>query len=142
MTTSSVALSQSKYAGIAQSLLRIFAAGVFMQHGAQKLLGAFAGPGAHHGAGQPLSGLILTAGIIELIGGAFILVGLFTRPVAFIASGEMMVAYFKVHFPQGFWPILNHGELPIVLCFTFLFMAAAGAGPISLDHLIASRRRH
>ena len=81
------------------------------------------------------------AGCIELIGGALLLVGLVTRPVAFLASGEMAVAYFKAHFPQGVWPIENHGESPVLYCFLWLFFAAAGPGPWSLDALIARNRR-
>jgi putative oxidoreductase len=112
------------------SLLRIVAAILFMQHGAQKLLGYPPG-----GAKVELMTLAGVSGILELVGGAFILFGLLTRPVAFILSGEMAVAYFKVHAPGGFWPIQNHGELAVVYCFVFLYLAAAGAGPLSIDAL-------
>ena len=75
------------------------------------------------------------AGLIELIGGALIAIGLFTSPVAFIASGEMAVAYFQQHFPQGFWPIQNGGELAALYCFVFLYFAAVGSGKWSVDSL-------
>ena len=124
-------------AGGAKSLLRIVAALLFLQHGGQKLLGWFGGfPGGH------LDTLMLVAGCIELIGGSLLLVGLLTRPVAFLASGEMAVAYFKAHFPNGPWPIVNHGELPVLFSFLWLFFAAAGPGPWSLDALIARSRHH
>jgi putative oxidoreductase len=139
MTSFASQAPSGRFAGIAQTLLRVFAAGIFMQHGAQKLLGAFADP-AMHGGGHGLPTRVLIAGIIELVGGGCILTGLFIRVVAFIASGEMAVAYFTVHFPRGFWPIENKGELAVALCFIFLFFAAAGAGPYSLDAVIASRR--
>ena len=70
---------------------------------------------------------------IEVLCGALILFGLFTQIAAFIASGEMAVAYFKFHFPHGFWPVVNHGEVPVLLCFIFLYLAAAGPGPLSVD---------
>jgi putative oxidoreductase len=123
-------------AGGAKSLLRIVAALLFLQHGGQKLLGWFGGfPGGH------LDTLMLVAGCIELIGGALLLLGLLTRPVAFLASGEMAVAYFKAHFPHGVWPLENHGESPVLYCFLWLYFAASGPGPWSLDALIA-RARH
>lgn len=125
---------------VAHSLLRIVAGLLFACHGAMKLLGWFGGmPGASGGGG--LTALLMVAGVIELVGGAAILLGLFTRPVAFIASGEMAVAYFMGHFPKGFWPIRNQGELAVLFCFIFLFLSAAGPGPFSLDHLIMRRRR-
>lgn len=79
--------------------------------------------------------LPLVAGILEFFGGLLLLLGLFTRPVAFILAGEMAVAYFMVHAPQGFWPVNNRGELPVLYCFVFLYFAAAGGGPWSLDRL-------
>ena len=80
------------------------------------------------------------AGILELVGGMLLLVGLFTRPVAFILSGEMAVAYFQFHAPNGLWPIENHGEPAVLFCFIFLFVAAYGGGDWSLDALIRRRR--
>ena len=78
------------------------------------------------------------AGVLEVFGGALIVLGLFTRPVAFLLAGEMAVAYFQAHFPQSFWPILNGGESPVLFCFIFLYLFAVGAGPWSVDAL---RRR-
>lgn len=112
--------------------LRIVTGFLFLPHGAQKLFGAFGGQQVTM-AGDPL---MFTAGVIELVGGALIMVGLFTRITAFIASGEMAVAYFKAHIPMGFWPIENRGELAALYCFLFLFIAARGAGLLSLDRLL------
>ena len=79
--------------------------------------------------------------VIECVFGALILIGLFTRLSAFIASGEMAVAFFKFHFPHGFWPIENHGEVPVLLCFIFLYLAVAGGGPIAVDSMMGGRGR-
>jgi putative oxidoreductase len=126
----------SRLAGASHSLLRIVSGLVFFCPGAMKLLGWFGGmPG-----GAKLSPLIVTAGVIELVGGIAILLGVFTRPVAFVASGEMAFAYFIGHFPNGFWPIQNHGEPAVLLCFIFLFFAAAGGGPWSIDEALRRRR--
>jgi putative oxidoreductase len=116
-------------------LLRIFAGGVLAQHGAQKLFGALGGvDGAGHAVtlGLTLPGI---AAPIEFIGAMLIIFGLFTRPVAFLLSGEMAAAYFLRHFPHGFWPVRNHGEVPVMLCFVFLYLSAVGAGVFSLDYL-------
>ena len=126
----------SRIPGLTHSLLRIVAGLLFFDAGAMKMLGWFGGMPA----GVPMTPLLTAAGVIELVGGALILLGLFTRPVAFLASGEMAFAYFIGHFPHGFWPIQNHGEPAVLLCFIFLFLWGNGAGPISLDHLIARRR--
>jgi putative oxidoreductase len=125
--------------GAAHSLLRAVAGLLFLCHGAMKLLGWFGGMPAP-AAGGGLSALTVASGAIELVGGVAILLGLFTRLAAFLASGEMAVAYFMVHFPQGLWPIQNKGELAVLYCFIFLFLAAAGPGPLSLDYLI--QRKH
>ena len=114
------------------SVLRIITALLFMQHGLQKLFGIPAPP---PGGMPPVLSLFGIAGMLEVFGGGLMLVGLFTRPVAFILSGEMAVAYFMAHAPQGFWPVLNKGELAVLYCFIFLFFWAAGGGPWSLDHL-------
>ena len=116
------------------SLVRIVAVFVFIQHGTEKILAwpAAVMPGGGTAALSTLPGV---AGMIEMIGGAFLLVGLFTRPVAFILSGEMAVAYFYGHAPRGFWPTLNLGELAVLYCFLFLYISAAGPGPLSLDAL-------
>lgn len=117
------------------SLMRIVAAFLFMQHGGQKLLGIPAPPNNP----VELFSLMGLAGVLELFGGALLLLGLFTRPIAFILSGMMAVAYFMVHAPQGFWPMLNRGELAALYSFVFLYLAAAGGGPVSLDRLFGGR---
>jgi putative oxidoreductase len=128
-----------RLADVTRSLLRIAAGVLFICPGGMKLLGWFGGmPGNPGGGGLPP--LLVVAGVIELVGGVAILLGLFTRPVAFIASGEMAVAYFMGHFPRGFWPIQNYGEPAVLLCFIFLFLSANGAGPFSLDHVLRRRR--
>jgi putative oxidoreductase len=108
-------------------LLRIAAGLAFAEHGAQKLFGLLGGRAA------PLMSQFGLAGIIEFVGGILIALGLFTSPVAFIASGEMAVAYFQSHFPRGFWPIQNGGELAVLYCFIFLYLSAVGSGKLSLD---------
>ena len=112
------------------SVLRIVAAFLFMSHGTQKLFGW---PASEPQKTAELMSLFGLAGVLETFGGLLLLLGLFTRPVAFILAGEMAVAYFMAHAPQGFWPILNRGELPALYCFLFLYLAAAGGGAWSLD---------
>jgi len=114
------------------SLLRIVAAFLFMQFGTAKLL-AFPAAIMPGGGTAPIASLPGIAGMLEAVGGLFLLVGLFTRPVAFILAGEMAIAYFLGHAPQGFWPVLNQGHPAILFCFTWLYLSAAGAGPWSLD---------
>ena len=111
------------------SVLRIVAAAVFMVHGSQKLFGV---PPSEHASPELLS-LMGLAGVLEFFGGALILVGLFTRPVAFVVSGMMAVAYFMAHSPQSFFPALNGGDAAILFCFVFLYLVFAGPGPWSLD---------
>ena len=111
-------------------ILRIITGILFLQHGTAKLLGY---PHIAMFDGLQLGSLLGLAGILELVGGTLILLGLFTRPVAFILSGEMAVAYFMAHAPHGFLPILNQGELAVVYCFVFLYLSFAGAGEFSLD---------
>jgi putative oxidoreductase len=118
------------------SLLRIVAALIFLEHGAQKLLGF--PPMAPPGSMPPPLTLFWFGGILELFGGLLLLVGLFSRPVAFILSGEMAVAYWMVHAPKGLFPALNMGDAAILYCFVFLYLSAAGPGPWSVD---AWRRR-
>jgi putative oxidoreductase len=122
------------------SLLRIIAAFLFFQVGSAKL---FAFPGAimPGGGTAPLWSLAWVAGALEVVGGALLFVGLFTRPVAFVLSGEMAVAYFYGHAPSGFWPVLNQGDPAALYCFLFLYLSAAGSGPWSLDALRQRRRR-
>lgn len=119
----------------AHVLLRIFAGAILCQHGAQKLFGLFGGAGSTLHAPVFEMSLRGIAGPLEFLGGILIIVGLFTRVVAFILSGEMAAAYFLMHSPNGFWPIQNRGELPVILCFVFLYIAATGAGIFSLDYL-------
>jgi putative oxidoreductase len=114
------------------SVLRIVSALLFLAHGTAKFLDFPHNPQFDHLVLLSPGGI---AGIIELVGGAFLTLGLFSRIAAFIMSGEMAVAYFMAHAPQGFHPQLNHGELAIMFCFAFLYIAAAGPGPWSLDAL-------
>ena len=120
------------------SVLRIVAAFLFMPHGAQKLYGFHAPPGMPT---FPMFSQMWFAGVLELFVGGLLLIGLFTRPVAFVLSGQMAVAYFQGHAPNGFWPIANQGELAALYCFLFLYFAFAGGGPWSVDALIRRGRR-
>lgn len=118
-------------------LLRVVAGFLFIQVGGMKLFGWFGGmPG---GATAAFPSQIWFGGVLEVFGGLLMILGLCTRPVAFVLSGEMAVAYFQFHQPRGLFPIQNHGELAVLLCFIFLLFAAQGAGPWSLD--AAWRRR-
>src|SRR3982074_2298547 len=116
------------------SVLRIVAGLLFLEHGTQKLLGF--PPSAN--PGPALFSLMGIQGCLELLGGILLVIGLFTRPVAFILCGHMAVAYFMSHFPRNFFPILNGGDAAILYCFIFLYLAVAGGGAWSLD---ASRQR-
>ena len=119
------------------SVLRIVAGFLFIAHGMQKLFGL---PAPMPTGTVPLQSLMGAAGVIELVGGGLLLLGLLTRPAAFIMSGEMAFAYFMHHAPKGFWPIVNQGELAVLYCFLFLYFSVAGPGPFSLDALL--HRRH
>ena len=123
---------------LVRSILRIVAGLMFSLHGFQKLFGAFGGLG-DRGAKAEFFTLIWAAGFLETVGGLMILVGLFTRPTAFILCGQMAVAYFMSHAPRGFWPIVNGGELAALYCFVFLWLSAAGAGPLSVDKLLGRK---
>ena len=112
------------------TVLRIMAALLFMEHGLMKL---FHFPAPQPGVPDPLPALLMAAAWIEVVGGALLAIGLFTRPVAFICAGEMAVAYFMGHAPQGFWPALNMGDAAILFCFVFLYLAFAGGGAWSVD---------
>jgi putative oxidoreductase len=119
------------------SVVRIVAALLLFEHGTQKLFG--------YPPGQPYTGfpnfsLLGIAGMLEVAGGFLLLIGLFTRPVAFIISGEMAVGYFRAHFPRNVFPLLNGGEITVMLCFVFLYLSAAGAGPWSADRLLRRKR--
>jgi putative oxidoreductase len=115
------------------SVLRIMTGLLFIEHGTQKFFG-FPGPG------PALSALVFAQGILELGGGFLLLIGLFTRPVAFILAGDMAVAYFIAHAPRGFFPTLNGGQLAILFCFVFLYLFVAGGGVWSIDAQLSSRR--
>lgn len=121
------------YAQIALSVLRIVAGLLFFEHGLQKLVGF-----PPTDMMPPAFSLFWFAGILELVGGALITFGLMTRWVAFILSGEMAIAYFMVHFPNSFFPVVNEGDAAILFCFTFLYLVFAGAGSVSLDRIIRS----
>jgi putative oxidoreductase len=122
------------YSPVLLSVLRIMSGLLFLQHGTTKFLNFPVGP-MNNISPMTLGG---AAGIIELVGGVLLVLGLFTRPVAFIASGMTAVAYFIAHAPQGFYPLLNGGELAVLYCFVFLYLAAAGGGSISVDSAVRS----
>jgi putative oxidoreductase len=115
------------------SVLRLIAAFMFIAHGAQKLFGFLAPSTA---TALPVLSQLWIGGVLEFFGGILLLLGLFTRPVAFILSGTMAVAYFQMHAPAGFLPLQNKGELAVLYSFVFLFLAVAGSGEWSLDHLL------
>lgn len=119
----------------AYAALRIVAGLLFLFHGLQKLFGMYGG------TAMPIMTQAWAAGIIELVAGALVMVGLFTVLAAFIASGEMAVAYFQVHQPTGTWPIQNGGELAALYCFLFLYIATRGAGMLSVDRVSGGARR-
>ena len=127
----------SKYSGALLSILRIMSALLFMAHGTAKLL-SFPATEMFATPPEPVT-LIWFAGALELAGGALLALGLFTRPIAFVLSGMMAVAYWMALAPQAFWPIQNQGELAIMFCFTFLYIAAAGGGPWAVDNLIGKK---
>lgn len=132
MNESGVAARWRSWSPYFLSLLRIISAFLFMQVGSAKLF-AFPGAVMPGGGTAPAWSLAWIAGVLEVFGGFFLLVGLFTRPAAFLLSGEMAVAYFYGHAPQGLWPVLNEGSDAILFCFLFLFFSAAGPGPWSVD---------
>ena len=117
------------------SIVRIMVGLLFMEHGTAKLLGFPASPSA----APALFGLLWFSGLIELVGGALVAVGLYTRIAAFIMSGEMAIGYFLVHAPRNFFPMLNQGDAAVLYCFIFLYFAVAGGGDWSLDRLISRR---
>ena len=123
-----------RYAPTLYALLRIVSAFLYLSHGLQKLFGMFGGQVV------PLGSLLGVAGLMELVLGILILIGLFTRPVALVASGEMAAAYFMAHVPQAIWPVQNMGEPAVLFCFVFLYVAARGAGPWSVDALRSTSR--
>jgi putative oxidoreductase len=125
---------------IAYVLLRVVAALLFVQAGGMKLFGWFGGIPGQPGTTLSLLSEVGIGGLLEFFGGLAIMLGLFTHPVAFILSGEMAVAYWQFHAPNGAWPIVNHGEPAVLFCFLFLYMAARGGGDWSLDALLRRRR--
>jgi putative oxidoreductase len=128
--------SCEKWTPYVLGILRIVVGFLFLQHGSAKLLGM---PHIAMFDGLQLMSLMGVAGILELVGGGLILIGLFTRPVAFVLSGQMAVAYFMAHAPNGFLPILNQGELAALYSFIFLYFAFAGAGKLSVDSVCCKK---
>lgn len=126
--------ARTTFESYAYAALRIVTGFLFVFHGLQKLFGMYGGQAV------PLISRAGAAGMIELVGGVFVMLGLFTSPVAFICSGEMAFAYFLAHAPNGFWPIVNRGELAVFYCFVFLYISARGAGPLSLDRIVRGKK--
>jgi putative oxidoreductase len=124
---------QSVWAPRALSILRIVTGLLYLWHGSQKLFGF--PPSGQPGPPFQFFSIIGLAGVLEFFGGVLILIGLFTRPVAFILSGQMAAAYFMAHAPQAFLPIVNRGEMAVLYCFVFLYFAVAGGGVWSLDNM-------
>ena len=123
-----------KYSGFLYALMRFVVGVLFACHGAQKLFGVLGGT-------KQTETFMMLAGVIEFVGGILIAVGLLTGYAAFIASGQMAVAYFRSHAPGGFWPIVNRGELAVLYCFVFLYIASRGSGILSIDALFGRSRR-
>jgi putative oxidoreductase len=117
----------SKYSDSIYAFMRLMVGLLFACHGVQKLFGMLGGES------QVSNPMLLAAGIIEFVGGGFVAIGLWTSYAAFIASGEMAAAYFVAHAAKGFWPILNKGEVAVLYCFVFLYIASKGSGPLSVD---------
>ncbi|MGH7466590.1 MAG: DoxX family protein [Longimicrobiales bacterium] len=130
----------SGFSGATHAILRVGAGLLFMMHGAQKLLGWFGGVGGDGGT-VPLATQIGLAGILELGGGALIVLGLLTRPVALLLAIEMLVAYFQVHLPKSIWPIENQGELALLYFLVFVFLVGNRAGPMSVDAALRRGKR-
>jgi len=123
-----------KYSEVFYALMRVVVGLLFACHGAQKLFGVLGGESQ---LGSPM---MVTAGVIEFVGGGLVALGLFAGYAAFVSSGQMAVAYFMAHAPRGFWPIVNRGELAVVYCFVFLYVASRGSGRLSVDALARKRR--
>lgn len=126
----------SRLAPYLQGLLRIMTGLLFLEHGTAKLLHF---PHLTMFDQIEIASLGGVSGILELVGGALVALGLFTRPVAFLLAGEMAIAYFMAHAPQSFYPLLNQGELAILFCFVFLYLAAAAPDPLGLDRMLARK---
>ncbi|HET7275646.1 MAG TPA: DoxX family protein [Longimicrobiaceae bacterium] len=127
----------SRFGDLTLNLLRIVTGLLFMQHGAQKLFGWFRD---EPGQTVELFSLMGLAGVLEFFGGALIVLGLLTRPVAFVLAGEMAFAYFTAHFPRAFWPIQSGGESAALFCFIYLFLSAHGPGSFSVDAIMNRNR--
>ena len=127
--------SPSSFSSYVLSVVRIVVGLLFLEHGTAKYLGFPSLPRST----EPLS-MSGVGGLLELVGGALMVLGLFTRPVAFLLCGEMAVAYFYAHFPRNFFPLINGGDAAILYCFVFLYLMFAGAGPWSIDALIERGR--
>jgi putative oxidoreductase len=125
----------AKYSEWIYAIMRVVIGLLFACHGAQKLFGALGGQS------QLANPTLLAAGIIELMGGGLVALGLWASYAAFVASGEMAVAYLTVHAPRGFWPVVNQGELAVLYCFVFLYVASRGSGPLSVDALARKKPR-
>ena len=132
MSTTSPLARWSSWGPQFQSLLRIAASSMFILFGTMKLF-AFPAGMPPNGGTASLTSQVGIGGLLEVVGGALLLVGFLTRPVAFVLAGEMAVAYFQFHFPNGFWPALNGGVPAALYCFVWLYFSAAGAGPWSVD---------
>jgi putative oxidoreductase len=131
---------QPGWSGGIHSLLRVVTGALFIQHGVQKLFGLLVNANQVWNGPPPVFSQFWFAGVLEVFGGVLIVIGLFTRPVAFLLSGEMAVAYFQAHFPRNFWPVLNGGENVVLFCFVFFYLFVTGAGPYSLDGFLRARR--
>lgn len=139
MSANSIGTKWASLTPYFHALLRIFAAFMFIQPGTMKL---FAFPNAMPGgATAEFLSQVWIGGVLEVFGGALILVGLCTRPVAFILAGEMAVAYWQFHAPNGFWVTVNMGTAAALYCFVWLYFSAAGSGPWSIDALIQAKRK-
>ena len=123
-----------KYSAFFYALMRFIVGVLFACHGAQKVFGVLGGT-------KQTETMMMAAGVIELVAGILIAIGFLTGYAAFIASGQMAVAYFIRHAPEGFWPIVNRGELAVVYCFVFLYIASRGSGILSVDALLGRARR-
>jgi len=124
-----------KYSEVLYAVMRVVVGLLFACHGAQKLFGVLGGQS------QLSDPMLVASGVIEFVGGSLVALGLWAGYAAFVASGEMAVAYFKVHASGGFWPIINKGELAVLYCFVFLYVTSRGSGSLSIDAL-ARKKRH
>ena len=133
-------MNMDRAKSITLCLLRVVSGLLFLQAGGVKIFDWFGGVPAQFGGHPAFLSQTWIGGVLEFYGGTAILLGLLTQPVAFLLSGEMAVAYFQFHQPSGFWPVQNHGEPAVLLCFIFLFLAAHGAGTWSLDAFLKGKR--